>query len=90
MNKPETGNDAPSETTNHEDTHTCQESAGKQGDESNEPDYGKGNVENDVVDADDEVFHGLIPCHVLIKQLSLGWAKDITLPSFVELAGENW
>lgn len=24
-----------------------------------------------------------------MKQLSLGWAKDITLPSFVELAGEK-
>lgn len=68
LDEPEAGNDTPHQATHYENTHARQESAGKHGNQSNEPDHSQGDVENDVIDADDEVFQGLIPCCLLIGQ----------------------
>lgn len=58
LDEPEAGNDAPAQGAGHEDTQRRQEPAGENRDDSDQPDECQGEIEDGVVDADDEVFHG--------------------------------
>lgn len=57
LDEPEAGNDAPNQGADHENPQGWEEPAGEYGDERENPDHGQGDVEDEVVDADDEVFH---------------------------------
>jgi len=58
LDEPEAGNDAPAQGASHEDTQRRQEPTGENRDDSDQPDECEGEIEDGVVDADDEVFHG--------------------------------
>ena len=57
LDEPEPGNDAPNQCADHENPDSWQEPTGEQGDDSDQPNHCQRDVEDDVVDADDEVFH---------------------------------
>ena len=83
LDEPEAGNDAPAEGAGHEDTQRRQEPAGENRDDSDQPDECQGEIEDGVVDADDEVFHGAYSLRDVKKiPLSGGRRRDaITMPS---------
>lgn len=58
LDEPEAGNDAPAQGAGHEDTQRRQEPACENRDDSDQPDECQGEIEDGVVNADDEVFHG--------------------------------
>lgn len=58
LDEPEAGNDAPAQGASHEDTQRRQEPTGENRNDSDQPDECQREIEDGVVDADDEVFHG--------------------------------
>lgn len=78
LDEPETGNDAPNQRAGHENPQRWQETGGEQRHDSDQPDNGQGNVEDEVVDADDEVFHRACSLREVIKPPIRGGAHAIT------------
>lgn len=72
LDEPEAGNDAPAQGAGHEDTQRRQEPAGENRDDSDQPDECQGEIEDGVVDADDEVFHGAYSLRDVEKSPSPG------------------
>lgn len=86
LDEPEAGNDAPAQGAGHEDTQRRQEPAGENRDDSDQPDECQGEIQDGVVDADDEVFHGAYSLRNVEKiPLSGGRRKRaITMPSLTK------
>lgn len=72
LDEPEAGNDAPAQGAGYEDTQRREEPAGENRDDSDQPDECQGEIEDGVVDADDEVFHGAYSLRDLKKSPSPG------------------
>lgn len=86
LDEPEAGNDAPAQGAGHEDTQRRQEPTGENRDDSDQPDECQGEIEDGVVDADDEVFHGAYSLRDVEKiPLSGGrCGHAITMPSLAK------
>lgn len=91
LDEPEAGNDAPAQGAGHEDTQRRQEPSGENRDDSDQPDECQGEIEDGVVNADDEVFHGAYSLRDVEKfPLSGGRRKHaITMPSWVKKGTET-
>lgn len=89
LDEPEAGNDAPAQSAGHEDTQRRQEPTGENRDDSDQPDECQGEIQDGVVDADYEVFHGAYSLRDVEKfPLSGGRRKHaITVPSWSERRG---
>lgn len=86
LDEPEAGNDAPAQGAGHEDTQRRQEPTGENRDDSDQPDECQGEIEDGVVDADDEVFHGAYSLRDVEKIPLSGGRREhaITVPSWGE------
>ena len=85
LDEPEAGNDAPAQGAGHEYTQRRQEPTGENRDDSDQPDECQREIEDGVVDADDEVFHGAYSLRDVEKiPLSGGGAQECYHNAFMD------